>query len=783
MKNGICFFLQMLFYIGLSAQSNFKGPGITLQNNGASGKYIDLGDVFNNMAFPMTFEAWVKPESAPSSLYSIFTTENDNNVYSGLWIRFTSSKTIEFEIGDGLGNGPGYRRGFRTTTSLQLTKWTHIAIVANSITDVKFYFNGEQANQVPSDGTSSVTNMISSSSTASIGRHLNIFSDLYFDGSIDEVRLWKISRTQNEIRDYMCKKIMATPSGLIGYWKIDESYTTSSVLDYALPAEDGVVMGQMNKITSGAPIGDESKYLYTSNWTGINVGLGSSAGDSLSASSISNATTGIQVYRVDTLPYYASGLTCPAPYYFGVFSISAGSNSTYKSTYYYDFNNGMINAVNESQAELFRHADAAALSWTNSNAILNTGSDFLEKGNETYRAEYILDVPLILQVSNDTTICPGDSVQLLVSGATDYLWSPASGLNCVTCSNPIATPSVSTTYVVTATNGSCIKTDTVVITVNSSLLLSVSADTSICVGESVQLFATGALTYTWSPANGLSCTNCSNPVASPDESITYSVTAFSGGCSMTGIVTVEVDSMPLLVVSNDTTICTGDQIQLMASGATNYSWSPSSGLSCTDCADPLASPLTTTTYLVTGSNGTCDTTASINIKVADLILDAGIYQIIGTGSSTQLNGSGAETYSWSPGSSLNDSTISSPTATPLQTTTYTLTGSANGCIKIDTVTIIVVDPCKFILLPAAFSPNHDGVNDLLSVISISDPVLYYFRVFNRWGELVFETNSSGTGWDGTYKGKNQEMGTYVYAISFDCRGTKQMKKGNVTLLR
>ncbi|MEP7128843.1 MAG: LamG-like jellyroll fold domain-containing protein [Chitinophagales bacterium] len=766
----------------LNAQPNVIGPGIAIKNNGNPGNYVDLGDVFNSLQFPITFEAWIKPNSTPSPLYGIFTTENDNAVYSGLWVRMTSVNGIEFEIGDGLGSGPGYRRGFRTTVSLELLKWTHIAIVANSITDVKFYFNGNLVNQNPSDGTSNVLDMVSSSSKAYIGRHLNIFSDLFFDGEIDEIRLWKINRSQTEIRENMCKKIIDQPIGLIGYWKIDESYSSTSVIDYAPPSEDGLMIGQLSKVTSGAPLGDESKYIYTTNWNNVTIGLGSAFGDSLSISSVSNSY-GVQVYRVDTFPFSTSGLSCPVPFYFGAFVPSNNNNSSYKTFYYYDFNNGIVNLLNEDQTTLFKRNDATILNWVNSNATLNIMTDDLEKENEAYRGEYILAAPINLQTSPDTFICPGDSVQMFALGASDYIWSPSTNLSCIACSNPVATPEVTTSYFVTGMAGNCTITDTINITVSNTLSLTLTSDTNICIGDSIQLFANGASNYYWSPAVDLSCTNCIDPIADPTTSTLYFVVATLGNCSVKDSVFLIVDSIPKLLLSADTSICLGDQIELIASGATSYSWTPSSGLSCSECANPIASPIVTTIYLVTGYNGACSSIASASINVSDLTIDAGESQIIGEGSSVQLNGSGAETYSWSPGNSVSDSTISSPIASPFQSTTYTLTGTGDGCTKSDTVTLTVVDPCKFMLLPSAFSPNQDGVNDQLKIISITNLELYYFRVFNRWGELIFETNNLSNGWDGTYKGIKQNIGSYVYAISFDCKGTQKMKSGNVTLLR
>ena len=124
----------------------------------------------------------------------------------------------------------------------------------------------------------------------------------------------------------------------------------------------------------------------------------------------------------------------------------------------------------------------------------------------------------------DVDVCPGDSVQLNASGGTTYLWRPTAGLSNVSISNPFAHPSSTTTYIVTVTNANgCRDEDTVVVTVNTKLVVTVSGDGSMCEGDSIQLSASGGILYTWSPAAGLSDPNISNPVARPATATTYTV--------------------------------------------------------------------------------------------------------------------------------------------------------------------------------------------------------------------------------------------------------------------
>jgi len=139
--------------------------------------------------------------------------------------------------------------------------------------------------------------------------------------------------------------------------------------------------------------------------------------------------------------------------------------------------------------------------------------------------------------------------------------------------------------------------------------------------------------------------------------------------------------------------------------------------------------------------------------------------------------------SWSPGSSLSDSTVSNPTAKPAETTTYIVTNtSAEGCTDRDTLIVRVVDPA--IAIPNAFTPNGDGVNDTLYIIEVGIKKLVELRVFNRYGQVVFKTEDLAQGWDGSYKGEPQEIGNYVYYyIAESLSGDMLEGKGDIALLR
>lgn len=148
----------------------------------------------------------------------------------------------------------------------------------------------------------------------------------------------------------------------------------------------------------------------------------------------------------------------------------------------------------------------------------------------------------------------------------------------------------------------------------------------------------------------------------------------------------------------------------------------------------------------------------------------------------------ATTFSWSPAIGLDDPNMASVTATPDKTTTYTVKSTDNGCESVNTVTVFVVNKdsleCANLLLPGAFTPNGDGVNDTYKISNdFIIESLSRFEIQDRWGELLFNTTEKEQGWDGTYKAKICEPATYVYRVSYQCRGEQYSKLGTFVLMK
>lgn len=244
--------------------------------------------------------------------------------------------------------------------------------------------------------------------------------------------------------------------------------------------------------------------------------------------------------------------------------------------------------------------------------------------DSTFTTVVVNQTPTI-DAGRDTVICLGSSFVLNPSGASTYSWSPGTDLSCTNCTNPVSTPTNNIVYRVTGTTlQGCSNSDSIFVRVRNPFTVAVSAGDTLCVGESIRLFASGAELYRWAPPAGLSSTTAANPIATPTTTTTYSVTgADTDNCfTDTKTVTVYVYNYPTINAGNDTVIMGGTSAQLLALGSpdiTSYTWSPSNTLSCTTCANPQATPKNNTTYKVEVSNiAGCKSSDEVTVLVGCL---------------------------------------------------------------------------------------------------------------------------------------------------------------------
>jgi gliding motility-associated-like protein len=320
---------------------------------------------------------------------------------------------------------------------------------------------------------------------------------------------------------------------------------------------------------------------------------------------------------------------------------------------------------------------------------------------------------------------------------------------------------------------------------------------TICRYQPTTLQATGGVQYTWQPATGLSCTNCASPVATPDSNRRYFVQGENiYGCTAGDSVLITVQQpFKIRTVPGDT-LCKGETYPLAASGSDLYSWWPAAGLDNPAVANPKAKPDITTLYRVVGRDShNCFTdTGYVPVVVYPYpLVEAGKDQQITVGSSVklapQLSGD-VRTVRWTPNKWLDCSTCAEPLASPKQTTKYTIeVANEGGCLSRDEITLLVVCLEGNLFMPNTFSPNGDGTNDVFYPRGKGIDGIKMFRIFNRWGEVVFEqgniqANDISKGWNGTYKGKLASQDVYVYTIDIVCENNQVFSfKGNIALIR
>ncbi len=428
----------------------------------------------------------------------------------------------------------------------------------------------------------------------------------------------------------------------------------------------------------------------------------------------------------------------------------------------------------------------AIVTITSSNTYTITGTSSLGCTSNTTTTISVAATPT-LSVSSNDSICSGQAANLSVGGANAYQWIPASGLNSSTGTSVISSATSSTTYTVVGSGtGGCADTSFITIYVDSIPIVNITGNNPICIGDIAFLTASGGSSYVWSSASGISSTTGTVISSNPISLSTYSVLATnSNGCTNIAVFSVSVTNVPLANAGNDSIICEGESLQLNASGGNNYNWYPAAGISNTGISNPVASPVLTSTYSVAVFNGACSDTDEVVITVFSMPLaDAGNNTTIPSGTSTILSASGGGSYSWSPATGLSCITCQYPAATPQLATKYYVTVTDNnGCTSLDSVTITIDIQCGDIFVPNVFSPNEDEQNDILFVYSNCIKTIL-FKIYDRWGEKVFETNDITVGWNGKYKGKTMNTDVFIYFIEASLiNGDEVSKKGNVSLVR
>jgi gliding motility-associated-like protein len=406
------------------------------------------------------------------------------------------------------------------------------------------------------------------------------------------------------------------------------------------------------------------------------------------------------------------------------------------------------------------------------------------------------------------SICYGESYQLNATpnDLAIYQWtSTDNSLSNPNIPNPIIQPETSSEYFLFAVDSvgslACSNTSSVQILVYPNPEISIQLPANypgwICFGDNILLEAVtdNGVNFQWTASNPTPFTNSNIGITNATPSDTtdfYVVTTNIHGCSNSDSITIDVQLPINPVLWGDSIMCFGEFVGLSARGGLYYEWQPSDIFFNSSSPNTLAFPDSSLTISVIISNDCFDATLSKFITVYQLPeVNAGDNITIYRDEFGELNGSGAGFPLWFAADNTTRGILSSPeifdpVVSPFNTTQYVLeiTDPETGCRNYDTTTVNV-DVFTLLAFPTGFTPNGDGVNDFARIIKyLNIQNLIDLSIYDRFGEAVFITNDINQGWDGTYKGKDSEIGTYIWVIRAVTKDEEEiLRKGNITLIR
>ncbi len=375
---------------------------------------------------------------------------------------------------------------------------------------------------------------------------------------------------------------------------------------------------------------------------------------------------------------------------------------------------------------------------------------------------------IVVQPSGDTAVCVGDSIHISGDpGYQSYLWSSGDTTQLLTINT-----AGNYSYIAIDSNGCVLQSQDTAFVLSlqhPSALINTTADT-ICIGQTTAILsatADSSIVHIWNPGNVIADTLVVSNAG------TYYLLANNKGCSSNDSVIISAVQPPVLDLGADQNLCACDTVVSLTSDVVgnHYAWSTSDSTRSIAVRQQGTYSLT-----VTDLNG-CSANDVVTLAFHCLTVDATVADpataTVFAGRNAVLDANTADysstfTYLWTPPVSLQDSTNEQAHVQQAQTTTtywVKVTDQINGCVAYDS-TILTVVPPGVPPMPNAFSPNGDGLNDtygpaipqgLQGVYTIVQ-----MRIYNRWGQLVFNTN---TPWDGNFNGTPQPADTYVYYIT------------------
>ncbi|MEY4605219.1 MAG: putative adhesin, partial [Bacteroidota bacterium] len=354
-----------------------------------------------------------------------------------------------------------------------------------------------------------------------------------------------------------------------------------------------------------------------------------------------------------------------------------------------------------------------------------------------------------------------------------------------------------TSYTVTTSNGSCSSAASISFSVAAQLTtpvvptVSTTAATCLTDGTAAITNFDGSVTYTFSPTGPtIGAGGVINGMAFGTN---YTLTASNGVCTSSSSTSFSISEQ--LTTPNDPTIittaasCTTPGLATISNylGTLTYTFSPSGPT--VGVGGVISGMVPGTSYSVTADNGSCfsgvSTLFSIEAELGSPVITVSQDTSFSLGESITLTASGATSYTWSPATDLNVSSGPTVVATPEMTTLYCVVGSDNnGCTDTACVLLTLVIDCGNVFIPNVFSPNENNMDDELCIFGwecLNDVV---FRIYNRWGELIFETTDPSICWDGKFREEYVSSGAFAYTFEgTDMNGEIIKREGTITVLK
>jgi gliding motility-associated-like protein len=409
----------------------------------------------------------------------------------------------------------------------------------------------------------------------------------------------------------------------------------------------------------------------------------------------------------------------------------------------------------------------------------------------------IFDKPPLQLPFKDTLICSIDSLPLIANGTGNFTWTPNINIFDRFTNRPTVYPKDTTTYYVQLDRDGCISNDSIKVNVLDFITVELGVDSTICLTDTAVLTTVShALSYRWTTNTTEIVQNKKSPTVRPISTTTYFVTANLGKCLDKDDITLTTIPYPR-VTASDESICFGNKVTLNATIiASSFTWLSNTTLINTKSLQPVAGPSKTTNYFITvsdtlGCPKPVTDTATV-IVIPPIVVNAGNDTTVVVGQPLQFNTLSSVTnnvqYTWSPAFGLNNPNIANPIGiynSGFDLLKYAvIVTTPQGCKGADSIAIKVFNTRPDIFVPSAFTPNKNGLNDILIPITVGITNIKYFSIYNRLGQLVFTTSQIGKGWDGTLNGIEQPSGTFVYQVQGnDFTGKTIFKKGTVVLIR